>query len=560
MSGPRNLWLTARKALRCACVWSALHAAQPPPFEALNPRSIGIGFVHANSPTANKYLPETMGAGVALIDFDNDGNLDLFFTNGARIDGSETPAKQDPKYWNRLYRNNGDGTFTDVTERAGLAGPETGFAMGVAVGDFDNDGWEDLYVTAHGANTLYRNRGNGTFENVTAKAGVAAAGWSSSAGFFDYNNDGFLDLFVCRYLDWSFAKDVYCGEKPPGVRAYCHPDNFQPVANLLFRNNRDGTFTDVSVAAGISAVKGKALGVAFADYDGDGFTDIYVANDSVMGFLFHNLGNGQFKESALLAGAGFNEDGNPFAGMGVDFADYNNDGRPDIFVTNLSNQMYALFRNLGGGHFEYATNESGLGRATLPHSGWSGRFIDFDNDGWKDIFAAQGHVLDTIEHSSPNLRYRQPPLLLRNRKGIFERVTGGDAFNIGRPGRGAAFGDIDNDGKIDAVVSNLGEAPTILRNTTANRHNWLSLRLIGRRANRDGIGCKVKLTRFSGQTQFYEVQTAAGYLSASDRRLLMGLETDTVAAKLEIRWPGGRLQTLSNIKAGQQLIVKEPAE
>lgn len=548
-----------RKTLRFVCVALLLNAAQSPPFDVLNPQSIGIDFLHANSPTTKKYLPETMGAGVAFIDFDNDGLLDIFFTNGARINGAATPAKRDPKYWNRLYRNQGNGKFLDVTERAGLAGAETGFAMGVAVGDFDNDGWQDLYVTSYGANTLYRNRGNGTFENVTAKAGVAGSGWSTSAGFIDYDNDGFLDLFVCRYLDWSFAKDVYCGEKAPGVRAYCHPDNFQATTNLLFHNNGDGSFSDVSDSSGISAAKGKSLGVAFADYDGDGFTDIYVANDSVMGFLFRNLGNGRFRESALLAGAGFNEDGNTFAGMGVEFADYDNDGRPDIFVTNLSLQMYALFRNIGGGHFEYATKEAGLARATLPYSGWSTRFIDFDNDGWKDIFAAQGHVMDTIEITSPNLQYRQEPMLLRNRMGAFERVLGSDAFNVKRAGRGAAFGDLDNDGKVDVVVSNLGERPSILRNTTVNRNHWLSLRLIGSHANRDGIGCKVKLTRTSGQVQFYEVQTAGGYLSASDRRLLMGLETDSLIPKLEIHWPGGRLQTLTNVKADQQLVVHEQA-
>jgi len=559
MSGPRNLRLVARKAL-CAVFLIALLQAAFSPFETLRPQAIGIEFLHANSPTPNKYLPETMGAGVAMIDFDNDGHLDLFFTNGAQVDGSETPSKRQPKYWNRLYRNQGNGKFTDVTELAGLRGLDTGYTMGTAVGDFDNDGWQDLYVTSYGTNTLYRNRGNGTFEDVTSKARVAGAGWSTSAGFFDFNNDGLLDLFVCRYLNWSFAKNIYCGEKAPGPRAYCHPDNFEPVGNLLFRNNGDGTFTDVSSPSGIAAAKGKSLGVAFSDYDGDGFTDIYVANDSVMCFLFRNHGNGRFEESALLTGAGLNEDGAPFAGMGVDFADYNNDGRTDILVTNLSLQMYALFRNRAGSHFDYATGDSGLGKATHLYSGWSTRFIDFNNDGWKDIFAAQGHVLDTIERTSPNLQYRQAPLLLFNRKGTFERVAGGEAFEQRHSGRGAAFGDLDNDGRIDVVVANLGEAPAILHNTTAEGNHWLSLRLVGSAANRDGIGCKVKLTRLSGESQFYEVQTAAGYLSASDRRLLMGVGKDTVIAKIEIHWPGGRLQNLSQVKTDQNLIVEEPKQ
>jgi hypothetical protein len=529
--------------------------------------SAGIQFRHENSPTSNKYLLETMGGGVALFDFDNDGDLDIFFTNGARIDDpmppGKNPDKSGPKYWNRLYRNDGNGKFTDVTEKAGLSGAGTGYGMGVAVGDYDNDGFQDLYLTAYGGNVLYRNRGDGTFENVTVKAGVAASGWSSSAGFFDYNNDGKLDLFVCRYLDWSFEKSIYCGERKAGYRAYCHPDNFKGVTSILFRNNGDGTFSDVSEEAGIANPNGKALGVAFADYDGDGWTDIYVANDSVMSFLYHNKGNGTFEEVALTAGVGYNEDGKPFAGMGASFADYDNDGLPDIFVTNLSQEMYALYRNIGGGNFQYATHLSGVGHATLPYSGWGTKFIDYDNDGWKDIFVTQGHVLDTIGLTAPNLSYLQPPLLLRNDKGSFARVPpaeAGAAFSSAKAGRGAAFGDLDNDGAIDVVVSNIGQAPTILRNTATRRNHWLAMRLEGRRANRDGIGCKVKLTMASGKPQFYEVQTASGYLSASDRRLLIGLGAETVVPRIEIRWPGGRVQTLARVKADQNLVVREPVE
>jgi hypothetical protein len=556
--------MTPRSLFTVWCV-TVLLGVQPAGFEEVI--ATGIDFRHENSPTGAKYLLETMGGGVALFDYNNDGYLDIFFTNGGRIDDPMPPGKKvdksDRKYWNRLYRNDGNWKFTDVTEKAGLTGAGTGYGMGVAVGDFDNDGYQDLYLTTYGGNVLYRNRGDGTFENVTAKAGVAASGWSSSAGFFDYNNDGKLDLFVCRYLDWTFEKSIHCGERKPGYEAYCHPDNFKGVTNILFRNNGDGTFTDVSENAGVANPNGKGLGVAFADYDGDGWTDIYVANDSVMSFLYRNKGDGTFEDVALKAGAGYNEDGKPFAGMGVDFADYDNDGLPDIFVTNLSQEMYALYRNLGDGYFQYATNQTGVGHATLPYSGWSAKFIDYDNDGWKDIFVAQGHVLDTIGITAPNLTYLQPPLLLRNQKGNFTRVPpaeAGAAFNSAKAGRGAAFGDLDNDGAIDAVISNIGQAPTILRNTAGKRNHWLAMRLEGKRANRDGIGCRVKLTMASGKAQFYQVQTAAGYLSASDRRLAIGLGAETVVPRIEIRWPGGRVQTLARVKADQILLVREPTE
>jgi enediyne biosynthesis protein E4 len=527
----------------------------------------GIHFVHQSSPTSNKYLPETMGGGVAVFDFDNDGDLDVFFTNGAQIDDpmppGKLPQKRDPSYWNRLYSNEGNWKFIDVTERSGLAGMATGYAMGVAVADYDNDGFEDLYLTSLNRNYLYRNRGDGSFEDVTVKAGVAASGWSTSAGFVDYDNDGHLDLFVTRYLDWTFEKNIHCGERAPGARAYCHPDNFKGVTNILFRNNGNGGFTDASQTSGIGRHEGKGLGVAFADYDGDGWTDIYVANDSVMCFLFRNKGDGTFEESALGAGVGYNEDGKPYAGMGVDFADFDNDTLPDILVTNLSLEMYALYRNTRERQFQYATADTGIGHATQAFSGWSTKLIDFDNDGWKDIFVAQGHVLDTIATSAPNLTYLQPPLLLRNEKGRYARVPAlqsGTAFSVPRPGRGAAFGDLDNDGDVDVVISNIGRAPTILRNATGNQNNWLGLRLSGGRSNRDGIGCTVTVTRSQGQTQRYEVQTASGYLSASDRRLLIGLGKDIVVPSVEIRWPGGRVQTLTKIKPNQLLVVKEPTD
>ena len=523
----------------------------------------GIAFTHASSATSSKYLIETMGGGVALVDYDNDGRLDVFFTNGARLADpmppGAAPDKSDAAFWNRLYRQTESGAFVDVTERAGLTGRSQNlYGMGVAVGDYDDDGFDDLYVTNYGGNTLYRNNGDGTFADVTAKAGVAAGGWSASAGFVDYDNDGALDLFVTRYVEWTFQNNGYCGEKKPGHRAYCHPDNYAGVSNVLFRNNGNGTFTDVSAAAGIAVAVGKGLGVAFADFDDDGFVDVYVANDSVQSFLFHNEKGQRFAEIGMMTGVGFNEDGRTFAGMGVDFADYDNDGRPDVFVTDLSNERYRLFRHNGDGTFRDVTNASGIGGATLPYSGWSTRFVDLDNDGWKDIFAAQGHVMDTIEKTAPNLSYRQPPLLLRNQAGRFSRVAPGPAFDQVRAGRGAAFGDLDNDGDIDIVMSSVGEPAVVLRNDTGNRRRWLGIETVGTTSNRNGIGTKVKVVSASGLSQHFEVNTAVGYLSASDPRLFVGLNEDETAKLVEIRWPSGAVQTLENVKAGQVLTVKEP--
>jgi enediyne biosynthesis protein E4 len=525
-------------------------------------KAAGIDFKHENSATSNKYLVETMGGGVALVDYDNDGRLDIFFTNGARIEDPmpdrRLPDKSQRKYWNRLYRQKEDGTFVDVTEKAGLTGmPQNHYGMGAAVGDYDNDGFEDIYVTNYGANALYHNQGNGTFTDVTTRAGVAAGGWSASAGFVDYDNDGMLDIFVTRYVDWGFQDNRHCGEQKPGYRAYCHPDNYNGVANLLYRNNGDGTFSDLSAKAGIADPNGKGLGVSFADYDADGFTDVYVANDSVQSFLYHNSGKGTFAEVGLLVGAGFNEDGKAFAGMGVDFADYDNDGRPDVVVTDLSNERYMLFRQNADRSFRDVTNISGVGGATLPFSGWSTRFVDYDNDGWKDIFVAQGHVMDTIEKTAPNLRYLQPPLLLRNESGRFVRVTPGEVFQEEWAGRGAAFGDLDNDGDTDVVVSNLGQNAVVLRNDGGHRRNWLGIRTIGTKSNRDGIGCRVNVVSASA-TQSFTINTAAGYLSASDKRLLVGLGGDSTATHVEIRWPSGAVQKFDNVKSGQTLVATEP--
>jgi enediyne biosynthesis protein E4 len=526
-------------------------------------RAVKIAFKHENSATTNKYLLETMGGGVAVLDYDNDGRLDVFFTNGAKIDDpmpdGKAPDKSDRKFWNRLYHQEADGTFTDVTEKAGVSGvPQNRYGMGVAVGDYDNDGYEDIYVTSFGGNTLYHNNGNGTFTDVTKTAGVEAGGWSASAGFFDYDNDGKLDLFVTRYVDWTFPTNRYCGEKPPGLRAYCHPDNYDGVTDILYHNNGDGTFTDVSAKAGVANPAGKGLGVSFADYDVDGFTDIFVANDSVQSFLYHNNGNGTFTEVGLLTGVGYNEDGKTFAGMGADFSDFDNDGYPDIVVTDLSNERYKLFRNNGDGTFREVTNATGLGAATLTFSGWSTRLLDYDNDGWKDLFVAQGHVMDTIEHTSPNLRYLEPPLLLHNESGHFVRVTPGAAFQSDWAGRGAAFGDIDNDGDTDIVVSNLGQKAMVLRNDGGNRKNWIAIQTVGTKSNRDGIGTRVKVTSASGLNQYFTVNTAVGYLSASDKRLLVGLGSDATAKLIELRWPSGAIQKFENVKAAGTLKAVEP--
>jgi enediyne biosynthesis protein E4 len=522
----------------------------------------GVRFKHEASPTSQKYLVETMGAGVALFDCDGDGRLDIFFVNGARIDDpmpkGALPEKDSPRYWNRLYRQKSDGTFEDVTEKSGLAG--AGYGMGVAVGDYDNDGHEDLYVTAFPHNHLYHNRGDCTFEDVTESAGVGASGWSASAAWVDIDNDGLLDLIVTRYLDWSFDNNPYCGEHLPGHRAYCSPDIFRGIPLLLYHNDGGGHFSEISQKAGISKLEGKGLGVAIADMDHDGRTDIAIANDSVRQFLLHNKGNGVFEDVAVEAGTAVDEDGRVYAGMGVDFADYDNDGNPDIIVTDLSDQKYALYRNAGDGTFTYETGPSGLGMISRPYAGWGVRFMDYDNDGWKDLFIAQGHVLDTIQLTFPHLRYLQTPLLLHNEGKRFVDVSAqsGEIFRQKWAARGLAVGDIDNDGSLDVVITTNNGPAYVLHNEGARPNHWLTLQLVGRRSNRDGIGAEVKLVSSSGANQYATVSTAGSYLSSSDKRVHFGLGADLSAKTVEVHWPSGILQRLSNVKADQILTVTEP--
>ncbi|PYT57735.1 MAG: RNA-binding protein, partial [Acidobacteria bacterium] len=460
-------------------------------------------------------------------------------------------------YWNRLYHQKQDATFEDVTEKAGLQG--VGYGMGVAVGDYDNDGYEDLYVTAYGGNKLYHNNGDGTFTDVTENAGVGGNGWSTSAAWVDLDNDGRLDLIVLRYLQWDFD-DVWCGQHKEGYREYCHPDIFKPIAPLVYHNDGNGHFTEISEKIGL-AKPGKGLGIALADYDRDGRIDIFVANDSMPEFLFHNKRNGTFEEVALVSGVAVDGEGHTYAGMGVDFADYNNDGLPGLVVTDLANQMYALYRNNGDSTFTYESYSSGLGRMTMTHSGWGVRFLDYDNDGWKDLLVSQGHDLDTIELTFPNLRYREPMLLARNTGHGFEDVSAeaGSVFREAWVGRGMAIGDIDNDGRLDAVVTTNDGPLYVLRNETPATEHWLTLKLVGHTSNRDAIGAEVRILTTNG-FQTGTVTTASSYLSASDKRLHFGLGEETSIQTIEIHWPSGIRQILKNVRANQVVQVDEPLE
>lgn len=526
----------------------------------------GITFTGVASHTSHKYLLETMGSGVATFDYDNDGLLDIFFVNGAPLADptpkGTIPQKAGPQDWNRLYHQKKDGTFEDVTEKAGLKG--VGYGMGVAVGDYDNDGFEDLYVTAYGGNRLYHNNGNGTFTDVTDKSGTggfATLGqmWSTSAAWVDLDNDGKLDLVVLRYVVWDF-EDVWCGEHREGYRSYCHPDIFPAIPALVYHNDGNGHFTEVAQKIGMGS-PGKGLGIAINDFDRDGKIDVAVANDSMLEFLFHNKGDGTLEEIGLTAEIAVDGDGRTYAGMGIDFQDYDNDGLPDLVMTNLANQKYALYRNNGDGSFTYSTYVSRLASITLLHSGWGIQFLDYDNDGLKDLLVAQGHDLDTVELNYPQLHYKEPMLLARNTgKGVFIDASkdSGAVFQQPWVGRGMAVGDLDNDGRLDAVVSVNGGPAHILHNEIATTNHWLILNLVGHRSNRDGIGAEITVTTAHG-SQYRTVSTTGSYLSSNDKRAHFGLGNDLTASSIEIRWPSGVVQKLANVGADQILKVNEPA-
>jgi hypothetical protein len=559
----RSFLLTALATIPASRFWRTLpvQTAPLPQFEDVTAKS-GVRFKQESSRTSQKYLPESMGGGVAMFDYDNDGWLDLFFVNGAKLQDpmprGSSPDKSDPRFWNRLYHNNRDGTFTDVTERAGLQGRFYG--MGVATGDYDNDGYVDLLVTSLGGNVLYHNNGDGTFTDVTTRAGIGGSGWCTGACFVDYDRDGRLDLIVTRYVEWDFSSNIFCGEHKPGYRAYCHPDHFNAITHLVFHNNGDGTFTDVSKKCGIGGFPGKGLGIAINDFDGDGWPDIFVANDSMPEQLFRNNHDGTFEEVALTAGLAYDQNGHVFAGMGADFGDYENTGWPALFVNALANQKYRLFRN-DKGKFEDVTDSKGLGALTISHSGWGAKWLDLDNDGRLDLFVAQGHVMDNIEITEPRLRYREPPLLLKNTPGGFRNVTAQSGFALKMPmaARGAAFGDLDNDGFVDVAINCNDGLARILRNRGNSRNHWLTLNLIGSISNRDAIGAKIRLVTDSGKQHNAFVSTAGSYISASDKRVHFGLELSRKARLIEIIWPSGIVQRLESVSADQTLTVKEPS-
>ena len=524
--------------------------------------AVNVHFTHVAGHTSKKYLLETMGSGTAVFDFDNDGLMDIFFANGASIADptpkGTIPQKNGPRSWNRLFHQKKDGTFEDVTERAGLAG--LGYSLGVAVGDFDNDGFEDLYVTGYGGNHLYHNNGNGTFTDVTVGSGTGALGWSTSAAWVDLDGDGLLDLVVLRYVQWDWD-DIWCGEHREGYRSYCHPDVFPAIAPLVFHNEGHGRFTEQSKQRGL-AVPGKGLGIALGDYDRDGTVDLIVANDSMLQHIYRNKGNGTFEESGLTAEVAVDGDGRTYAGMGVAFADYNNDGFPDLLITNLANQKYALYQNNGDGSFSYTSYTSGIGGMSLLHSGWGAAFIDFDNDGRKDLLVAQGHDLDTIELVYPQIHYKETMLLARNTPKGFVDISSaaGPAFKSPWVGRGLAVGDIFNDGHIDAVVTANDASAHVLRNRTETPNHWLGLTLVGHTSNRDAIGAEVILTTADGQRQWATVSTSGSYLSSSDKRLHFGLGANATVKSAEILWPSGIHQTVYALHPGIFNVVDEPAK
>jgi len=521
-------------------------------------KKAGLHFQLHNSAAGEFHQIELMPGGVAALDFDNDGCIDLYFTNGASI---PSLRKMGPEFYNRLYRNRCDGTFEDVTERAGVGGE--GYSMAVAAADFDNDGRVDIFVAGVNRNILYRNLGGGRFADVTAQAGLTGVDpqhgkmWSISAGWFDFDNDGWLDLFVSNYVAWDPKAEPRCGNAD--TRFYCHPNAYQGVPNQLFRNNHDGTFTDVSRQAGIAAHIGKGMGVAFADYDGDGFEDVFVANDSVRSFLFRNRGNGAFDEVGVESGVALREDGKPIAGMGVDFRDFDNDGRPDLVVSGMVNDGFLLFRNLGKhGLFEDFAQRSGLLLATRPLTGWSLGMFDFDNDGWRDLFCAVSHFPSFEAYLGKPAA--QPNRVFRNvTGGRFEDVSlaAGPDFQLPALYHGAAFADFDNDGRVDVVVTTLDGPVKLFRNITAGTNHWLAVRLHGTRSNRQGLGAVVELMLPDGRRLTGHATTSVGYASSSEPLVRFGLGTSRAVDRIVVHWPGGRTQEVRDVPVDKVVDIEE---
>jgi hypothetical protein len=522
-------------------------AASPVVFTDVT-KQAGINWVHDNALSPDHYLPETVGAGCVFFDYDNDGWMDIYLVNSGPADFF-TPGKP---LKNALYHNNHDGTFTDVTDKAGVAGGT--FGMGAAAGDYDGDGWIDLYVTSYGRNILYHNNGNGTFTNVTEKAGVAAPGWSTCAVWFDYDKDGKLDVFVSSFVEYN--KETTCGNNRLGQKFYCIPRVFKPRPSHLFHNNGNGTFTDVSEKSGIAKSPGKSFGVVATDVNNDGWTDLFVANDTMPNFLFINTGNGTFEEVGLQAGVAFSDSGSPRSGMGVDATDFDGDGWQDLFVANIDQELFSLYRNQKDLTF---TDEPGeIGAATRLLSGWGLKFFDYNNDGYPDLFLANGHPDDMVEKLTTRVKYKEPILMFENLGTKFRDVSAqsGSVFANSFPARGLAVGDYDNDGDLDVLISNNGQAPMLLRNDGGNRNNWVGLQLVATKSNPGAVGAVI--TWQAGPRKFSRLKTSGGsYLASHDPREILGAGPGGKIESVDIRWPSGKSDRLTNLPMNSYVTVIE---